>query len=141
MMGIIGIGIGILIFGVLPAHLFYPALTGIFLLGFMQVFANGPLNAIFQGSVDPSMQGRVLSLVGAGATAMSPISLLVAGPIADLLGIRSWYLIGGVSCILAALVALFIPAVMTIESNQQNVVNKQAVDVEIPSEQQTDQPG
>lgn len=134
MMGIIGIGIGILIFGILPAQLFYLALSGIFLLGFMQVFANGPLNAIFQSSVDPSMQGRVLSLVGAGATAMSPISLLVAGPIADLLGIRSWYLIGGVSCILVALVALFIPAVMTIESNQQHAVQMPAVIGDISQE-------
>lgn len=119
MLGIVGIGLGILIFGVLPARFFYPALTGIFLLGFMQVFANGPLNAILQGTVDPSMQGRVLSLIGAGATAMSPISLLIAGPVADTFGIRTWYLIGGIACILAALVALFIPAVMTIESNHQ----------------------
>jgi len=122
MLGIVGIGLGILIFGVLPARFFYPALTGIFLLGFMQVFANGPLNAILQGTVDPSMQGRVLSLIGAGATAMSPISLLIAGPVADTFGIRTWYLIGGIACILAALVALFIPAVMTIESNHQKTI-------------------
>jgi len=119
-LGIIGIGLGILIFGVLPKHLFYLALSGIFLLGFMQVFANGPLIAILQSTVDPSMQGRVLSLIGTGATAMSPLILLIAGPVADAFGIRTWYLIGGISCILAALIALFIPAVMTIESNLQN---------------------
>ncbi len=117
-LGIIGIGIGILIFGILPAHLFYLALSGIFLLGFMQVFANGPLHAILQSTVEPGMQGRVLSLIGAGATAMSPLSLLIAGPVADALGVRTWYLIGGIACILAALSALFIPAVMKIEDNQ-----------------------
>jgi len=116
--GIIGIGVGILIFGSLPARLFYLALSGIFVLGFMQVFANGPLHAILQSTVEPGMQGRVLSLIGAGATAMSPLSLLVAGPVADALGVRTWYLIGGIACILAALVALFIPAVMKIEDNQ-----------------------
>ena len=118
LMGIIGIGVGILIFGSMPAHLFYLALSGIFLLGFMQVFANGPLHAILQSTVEPGMQGRVLSLIGAGATAMSPLSLLVAGPVADALGVRTWYLIGGIACILAALIALFIPAVMKIEDNQ-----------------------
>ena len=116
--GIVGIGVGILIFGSLPAHLFFLALGGIFLLGFMQVFANGPLHAILQSTVEPGMQGRVLSLIGAGATAMSPLSLLVAGPVADALGVRTWYLIGGIACILAALSALFIPVVMKIEDNQ-----------------------
>jgi len=118
LMGIIGIGVGILIFGSLPSHLFYFALSGIFMLGFMQVFANGPLHAILQSTVEPGMQGRVLSLIGAGATAMSPLSLLVAGPVADALGVRTWYLIGGTACILAALAALFIPAVLKIEDNK-----------------------
>jgi len=115
--GIIGIGAGILIFGSLPGRFFYLALSGIFLLGFMQVFANGPLHAILQSTVEPGMQGRVLSIIGAGATAMSPLSLLVAGPVADTLGVRTWYLIGGTACILAALSGLFIPAVMKIEDN------------------------
>jgi DHA3 family macrolide efflux protein-like MFS transporter len=119
MLGILGIGAGVLIFGLLPAEWFYPALGGIFLLGAMQVFANGPLQAIMQAAVDPDMQGRVFSLVGAGATAMAPLSLLVAGPISDLLGVRTWYLIGGSACIIMALVGLFIPAIMNIEENHQ----------------------
>lgn len=132
-LGIIGIGTGILIFGILPAQYFYMALSGIFLLGFMQVFANGPLQAILQGTVDPSMQGRVMSLIGTGATAMSPLSLLVAGPVADVFGIRTWYLIGGVSCILAALAALFIPAVMTIESTHPIIKSDEFGKRDVPS--------
>lgn len=119
MLGILGIGAGVLIFGLLPAGWFYAALGGIFLLGAMQVFANGPLHAILQAAVDPDMQGRVFSLVGAGATAMAPLSLLVAGPISDWLGIRTWYLIGGSACIVMALIGLFIPAIMNIEENHQ----------------------
>lgn len=117
--GIIGIGLGILIFGSLPSQFYYFALAGIFLLGFMQVFANGPLHAILQSTVEPGMQGRIISLIGAGATAMSPLSLLVAGPVADAFGVRTWYMIGGSACILAACFALFIPAVMKIEENRQ----------------------
>jgi len=85
----------------------------------MQVMANGPLHAIFQAAVDPDMQGRVMSLIGAGATAMSPLSLLVAGPVSDWLGVRTWYMIGGGACILMAVVALFIPVIMNIEENRQ----------------------
>ncbi|MBI5351954.1 MAG: MFS transporter [Chloroflexi bacterium] len=122
MLGILGIGVGVLIFGLLPAGWFYVALTGIFMLGAMQVFANGPLHAILQSAVDPDMQGRVFSLVGAGATAMAPLSLLVAGPVSDWLGVRTWYLIGGSACILMALIGLFIPAIMSIEENHQKKV-------------------
>lgn len=118
MMGIAGIGLGILIFGLLPSNLFYAALSGIFMLGFMQVLANGPLHAILQSSVAPQMQGRVFSLIGAGASAMQPLSLIVAGPISDWLGVRTWYAIGGLSCVLMALAALFIPVIMKIEENR-----------------------
>jgi MFS transporter, DHA3 family, macrolide efflux protein len=120
LMGVIGIGVGILIFGILPSNLFYVALGGVFIFGAMQVLANGPLNAIFQSSIDPDMQGRVMSLVGAGATAMSPLSLLVAGPVSDWLGVRTWYLIGGVACILVTVIAFFLPVIMNIEQNSKN---------------------
>lgn len=119
MLGIIGIGAGVLIFGVLPANLFYVAVGGIFLLGIMQALANGPLDAILQATVDPDMQGRVVSLLIAGARTMAPLSLLIAGPVADWLGVRTWYLIGGCACILLATVASFIPAIMKIEENRQ----------------------
>jgi DHA3 family macrolide efflux protein-like MFS transporter len=118
LMGIIGIGVGILVFGLLPTNLFYVSLVSTLLLGSMQVMANGPLSAIFQSAIDPDMQGRVLTLVGAGATAMSPLSLLVAGPVSDWLGIRTWYLLGGSACIIMAVIAIFIPVVMNIEENR-----------------------
>jgi DHA3 family macrolide efflux protein-like MFS transporter len=119
MLGIAGIGAGILIYGLMPSNIFPVAVGGIFLLGFMQAMANGPMDAILQATVDPDMQGRVLSLLIAGARAMAPFSLLVAGPVSDWLGVRTWYLIGGSMCILMAVAALFIPAIMNIEENQK----------------------
>jgi DHA3 family macrolide efflux protein-like MFS transporter len=119
MVGIIGMGVGILVFGLLPQKWFFVALGGIFLLGAMQVLANGPLHAILQAAVDPNMQGRVFSLLGAGASAMSPLSLLIAGPVSDWLGVRTWYMVGGIACIIIALASIFIPAIMNIEENRQ----------------------
>lgn len=116
--GVIGIGIGVIMIGIVPENLFGLLLIAMFLMGFMQVFANGPLHAIFQSSIAPEVQGRVFSLLGAGATAMMPLSLLIAGPIADWLGVRFWYIIGGSVCILATAAACFIPAIMNIEENQ-----------------------
>jgi DHA3 family macrolide efflux protein-like MFS transporter len=96
MMGITGIGIGVLLVGLAPANLFAMALAGMFVTGLMVVFANGPLHAIFQVVVPPEMQGRVLSLIGSAAMAMSPISLLIAGPVSDKIGIQTWYLVAAV---------------------------------------------
>lgn len=123
--GVIGIGIGVVLTGLAPAEMFWLLLAANFVIGSTQVFANGPLHAIFQSAVAPDKQGRVFSLIGAGATAMMPISLLVAGPLADWLGIRIWYIIGGSICILMTIVSLFIPAIMNIEQNQ----NSQPLDV------------
>lgn len=114
--GIIGIGLGIIMTGLVPSNMFYLLLAANLLVGFAQVFANGPLMAIMQASVAPDMQGRVFSLLGAGATAMMPLSLLIAGPISDKLGIRFWYVFGGSICILMTIAATFVPAIMNIEN-------------------------
>jgi DHA3 family macrolide efflux protein-like MFS transporter len=116
--GIVGIGIGVILSGLAPADLFWLLLAANFMLGFAQVFANGPITAIFQSAVAPDVQGRVFSLIGAGATAMMPLSLLIAGPVSDWLGIRVWYIFGGTVCILTSLAAFFIPAIMNIEQNK-----------------------
>jgi DHA3 family macrolide efflux protein-like MFS transporter len=115
--GVIGIGVGTVITGLVPAGMYYLLLAGWFIIGFSQVFANGPLTAIIQSVVSPEMQGRVFSLLVAGATAMMPLSLLIAGPISDRFGIRFWYIFGGTVCILMTIAATFNSAIMHIEDN------------------------
>ena len=117
LVGILGIGIGILLIGIVPTDLFSLVLVAMFLVGFAQVFANGPLGAIMQSTVAPEMQGRVFSLLNAGATAMMPLSLLISGPVSDTFGIRVWFIFGGVATILMTIAASFIPVIMNIESN------------------------
>jgi MFS transporter, DHA3 family, macrolide efflux protein len=116
--GIIGIGLAVILSGVAPAEWFWLLLAASFLLGLTQVFANGPLTAIFQSSIKADMQGRVFSLIGAGAAGMMPLSLLIAGPISDWLGLRVWYIFGGIICILITIAATRIPTIMNIENNQ-----------------------
>jgi DHA3 family macrolide efflux protein-like MFS transporter len=116
--GVIGVGLGVVLFGLAPANMFFLLLLASFVQGFAVVFANGPLQAIFQSTIAPEIQGRVFSLLGAGAAAMMPLSLLIAGPVADWLGVQFWYIVGGAICILTTIVATFIPAIMNIEQNQ-----------------------
>jgi MFS transporter, DHA3 family, macrolide efflux protein len=60
-----------------------------------------------------------MSLIGAGATAMSPLSLLIAGPVSDWLGVQTWYLISGAACIVMTVIAFLIPVIINIEENRQ----------------------
>lgn len=115
--GVIGIGLSVAAIGFVPANMFYMVLIAHFFVGFSQVFANGPLQAIFQSSIEPEMQGRVFSLLGAGATAMMPIGLMIAGPLSDLVGIRFWYIFAGSICVLMIIAARFSTAILNIETN------------------------
>ncbi len=118
LLGITGLGVGVLVVGLAPANLYAMALGGMLLLGIMNPIANGPLSAVLQSTVRPDMQGRVMSLTMSLAIAMTPLSLLVAGPVSDWLGIQIWYWIGGSLCLLMGLAGFFIPVIMNVESNR-----------------------
>jgi DHA3 family macrolide efflux protein-like MFS transporter len=117
MFGLIGLGAGFSLIGFVPSNLFWLGVVGAFFAASMVSMVNGPIHAILQSTVEPAMQGRVFTLVGSLASAMAPIGLIVAGPVADAIGVQSWYVIGGLACILMAVLGYSIPAVMNIEDN------------------------
>jgi DHA3 family macrolide efflux protein-like MFS transporter len=61
------------------------------------------------------MQGRVFTLIGSAAAAMSPLGLIIAGPIADTLGVQTWFIIGGLVTGAMGIVSFFIPAAIHFE--------------------------
>lgn len=121
LLGVVLMGIGAIVVGASPTSLVWLAVAGMALAGFANPIANGPLEAIFQSSVTPEMQGRVFALISTGTSLISPISLLVAGPIADTVGIQAWYWVAGVSCIGIAAVMLLVPALLGIEEQGRNL--------------------
>jgi DHA3 family macrolide efflux protein-like MFS transporter len=112
-------GLGFLIVGFTPATAFWLALTGQLVAGFMNPIVNGPLFAILQDVVEPDMQGRVFNTVGSAAMAMSPLGMVFAGPVADVLGVQVWYVVGGVACVLMGAGAFFVPAIMHLEDKDR----------------------
>jgi DHA3 family macrolide efflux protein-like MFS transporter len=117
--GIVGLGLGVMLVGLAPANLFLVAVLGNALMGFMIPVANGPIGALMQSIVRPDMQGRVMSLISSGATAISPLGLLIAGPFSDRLGIRVWFWAGGILCVLIAAGAFFVPIIMNVENYKE----------------------
>jgi len=116
MLGLMGMGLGTLVFAVAPSTALWLAIFGALLVGIMTPMTMGPFFAMIQTIVEPDMQARIFSLLSSVGAAMVPIGLLVAGPVADRFSIQVWFLFGGLLCILMAICGLFIPAVMQIES-------------------------
>ena len=116
MLGLMGMGLGTLVFAVAPSTALWLAVIGSLLVGIMTPMTMGPFYAMIQTIVEPDIQARIFSLLNSVGAAMVPIGLLVAGPVADRFSIQVWFLFGGLLCILMAICGLFIPAVMQIES-------------------------
>ena len=116
---VVAMGGSLFLIAAAPSRLYYVAVAGLFLAGSMMAIANGCLRATFRGVVHPAMQGRVGSLMGSLATAMNPIGLAIAGPVADAIGVRSWFVIAGAVLLLGSLVGLWMPALRRIEDEAE----------------------
>ncbi|HSF81856.1 MAG TPA: MFS transporter [Anaerolineales bacterium] len=120
MLGLLLIGVSATSIGLAPASAFTFAVGASFLMGFANPLTNGPIFAVMQSVVEPGMQGRVFTLLGSLATAMTPVGLLIAGPIADRFGVQSWFILGGIVTAGMGVVGYFIPALVNIENNHRH---------------------
>ena len=107
-----------LLIALAPPTALWLGLVGAFIGGFMNPIANGTAFALLQTIVAPEMQGRVLTVVMSVTSAVAPLSLAVAGPIADAWGVRVWYMIGGVGPAVLMLAAFFAPPIMHLEDSR-----------------------
>jgi DHA3 family macrolide efflux protein-like MFS transporter len=113
--GLVIEGIGIVLIGLAPATAFWLAVAGILLAGAMNALVNGPLLAALQAIVTPEMQGRVFTVVASLTSVAFPLSLAVAGPVADAVGVRPWFVVGGAVTTIMGLAALFVPVIVNFE--------------------------
>ncbi|MBU0495577.1 MAG: MFS transporter [Chloroflexi bacterium] len=133
MAGLVCMGLGSLLVGLTPATAFWLALAGRLIAGFMNPIVNGPLFAILQDVVEPDMQGRVFNTVGSAASAMTPLGMVFAGPVADALGVQVWYVMGGLACVLMAVIGVLVPAIMHLEDKDRRPIRiQEEVPVAVP---------
>jgi DHA3 family macrolide efflux protein-like MFS transporter len=114
-------GSGVLVVGVAPSSWLWMGIAGMFLAGFANPITNGPLHALVQTTVDPSLQGRVFTTISSVAMATSPLSMAIAGPVADAVGVQVWYIAGGAICLALALMNRMLSSVMSLEESAPSV--------------------
>jgi DHA3 family macrolide efflux protein-like MFS transporter len=113
--GLTGLGMGLLLVGLMPGDTFIPTLAAMGLAGIMYPIHAGPYTATIQASVDPAMQGRVMALLGSVTNAIAPISLALAGPLAESFGPSAWFILAGSLCILMGLGGFTLPVLLGME--------------------------
>jgi DHA3 family macrolide efflux protein-like MFS transporter len=84
-------------------------------VGLVVPLANGPIQAILQATIAADYQGRVFTLIGSLAGVTAPLGLLFAAPVAEMAGVRAWYVAGGLVCTAMGVAGFFLPSLMRIE--------------------------
>lgn len=121
-------GAAVLLVGLAPANFYLLALAGMTIFGFLNPMINGPIFAVMQAKVEPEIQGRVFSLLHAGAALASPLGLAIAGPVADATSNQLWFIIGGILTIIAGAISFLVPAIADLGKNKNEEKEPSPVD-------------
>jgi MFS transporter, DHA3 family, macrolide efflux protein len=105
--------------GLTPANAFWLVVVFFFLSALFETFVFGLTGAVGQAIIPPEIQGRIFSLMTTLSNTLTPLGLLVAGPVADQLGVRFWWMLTGSIIAAMGIAALVIPSVANIETSQE----------------------
>ena len=120
--GVILCGLAAFMMGFISRGWFQVGLVSSFAVGFGMSFANGPIMAVLQATVEKNIQGRIFSLMGSISSAIVPLGLVIAGPTSDAIGIGPVFYICGIVIALTGVVFFFSPSLMNIENQMKPAV-------------------
>lgn len=98
-----------------PVNRFYLVLIATIFTGITSSFINSPVTAIFQSRVEKNMQGRVMSIVTVVCMVSMPLSLAIAGPLSNVIGLMPIVYVPGLISTLVGIACFLIPPLMHIE--------------------------
>ncbi|OGO32690.1 MAG: hypothetical protein A2Z29_04960 [Chloroflexi bacterium RBG_16_56_11] len=105
--------------GYTSVNIFYAStLPAMLFMGVGMAFVNAPLTAIMNAVIARDMQGRVFSLYHSIVMAVMPLGLIIGGPVADLLGIRSLYFIASGAWLVILPLASLSKSLMNLENQK-----------------------
>jgi DHA3 family macrolide efflux protein-like MFS transporter len=116
--GLIFLGLSTVVISLAPTHLFWLGLAANTLSGLVLPITNGSYGATLQAAIKPEMQGRVFAFILSAASLVSPLGLMIAGPIADTFGIQLWFLVAGSVCAVMGVFGFLLPEVMGMENKK-----------------------
>jgi DHA3 family macrolide efflux protein-like MFS transporter len=111
-------GLSWVVMGVTSDSSFYIAIGAIFLGSAMNSVMVGSVSALGQTIIPPEVQGRLFAISLTIINATSAIGLAIAGPTVDHVGVRFWFLLGGIVTTILGIVPFFVPVVMNVEQRK-----------------------
>jgi DHA3 family macrolide efflux protein-like MFS transporter len=109
LVGLTGVGVGSLAFGLVPGSAFGLAIAIMFIHTAMVPFIR---SSVFQSYVPPELQGRVFTLLLSSISLMAPAGLALSGPVADAHGIPVIFIATGIGCLILVVAWLLSPAIL-----------------------------
>ncbi len=101
-----------------PGIFYTTTIPALLFLGVGNALVNAPLTAIMNSVIARDMQGRVFALYGSIVTLMMPLALVIAGPVADTLDIRSLYWIAAGAWLVILFLAMLSKPLMNLENEK-----------------------
>lgn len=108
-------GLFITSIALVPVEFFFLVLIATALTGMASAFINSPVVAILQACVEKEMLGRVMSIGTTACSLAMPISLIIAGPLAEHVGLLTLIWLPGILSLLLGVCCFFIRDLMHIE--------------------------
>ncbi|WP_192929837.1 MFS transporter [Alkaliphilus serpentinus] len=99
------LGLCAFIIGFLTSNLFFVFCIVIFIIGCMGMGFSIPFTAYVQKSIDDKHLGKVLSLITSVMSFAAPVSMFIAGPVSEIIGIDNWMKIAGITMIICGLIS------------------------------------
>ncbi len=107
--GLLGIGLSTFFCGILPNNSmgFWAFAVLCTIIGASGNLYNIPYIAYMQETIPHELQGRAFSIMNSLMSATMPLGLVIAGPVAEVLGVKSWFFISGIAFIIITTISFF----------------------------------
>ena len=103
--------------GLVPTNAFWAAVVTMVARTLWMPLALGSWRALLQSTVPAELQGRVFALIGSLVTLALPAGLVLAGPLADLWGVRWLFPVSGGIAVGLSVVGLLTPKIVRLEDH------------------------
>ena len=126
-LGLIIGDLGHLLLSFAPTGQFVIIGMGGFIFAFIVPFVNTMFLTILQRTIPPDKQGRVMSIVITIATAVSPIAMIISGPLAEIMGIVPLFVSAAAIDMIIVILIWFFSNVAKIDYDELAISNTEEV--------------